>query len=126
MKLEVEREIDKLNASLQEYYSARNTQAVNRLAFVSTILGAGAVVTGFFGMNFSSSFEKAFFAPNEHTLWLHWLAIFGVVGFCLFALGITFYLFTRNWQDYRSVLRNAQEVAPGVARKPGVRRNTKS
>ncbi|MFN9297419.1 MAG: hypothetical protein ACK6DZ_06880 [Acidobacteriota bacterium] len=126
MKLEVEREIDKLNASLQEYYSARNTQAVNRLAFVSTILGAGAVVTGFFGMNLSSSFEKAFFAPNEHTLWLHWLAIFGVVGFCLFALGITFYLFTRNWQDYRSVLRNAQEVAPGVARKPGVRRNTKS
>ena len=52
MKVEVEREIDKLNSSLNEYYTARNTLAVNRLAFVSIILGAGAVITGFFGMNF--------------------------------------------------------------------------
>ncbi|WP_031500321.1 CorA family divalent cation transporter [Bryobacter aggregatus] len=120
MKMEVEREIDKLNSSLTEYYTARNTQAVNRLAFVSTILGAGAVVTGFFGMNFSYLFEKTFFHPTADTLWIHWAAILAVVAFCLFALGITAYLFTRNWADYRNVLRPGQELAPGVSRKPGV------
>jgi hypothetical protein len=126
MKVEVEREIDKLNNSLHEYYTSRNTQAVNRLAFVSTILGAGAVVTGFFGMNFSSHFEKVFFQPTAGTAWLYWIAIIGVVGFCLFALGITFYLFSRNWQDYRSVLRGGQDVAPGVSRNLGARKPGRS
>lgn len=126
MKVEVEREIDKLNNSLHEYYAARNTQAVNRLAFVSTILGAGAVVTGFFGMNFSYLFEKVFFQPTPETRWVYWVAIIGVVTFCLFALGITFFLFTRNWKDYRSVLREGQEVAPGVSRNPAVRKNGRS
>ena len=125
MKMEVEREIDKLNSSLNEYYTARNTLAVNRLAFVSIILGAGAVITGFFGMNFSYLFEKTFFQPTADTLWIHWLSIFAVGGFCLFALGITIFLFTRNWHDYRSVLRGGQEVAPGVSRKLG-RNNGKS
>lgn len=113
MKVELEREVDKLNNTLQEYYTARNTLAVNRLAIISTILGAGAVVTGFFGMNFAADFQHAFFEPSGETLWLHWLAIVGVVGFCLFALGATFYLITRNWQDYRSVLRGGhQAVSP--------------
>ncbi len=113
MKVELEREVDKLNNTLQEYYTARNTLAVNRLAIISTILGAGAVVTGFFGMNFAADFQHAFFEPSGDTLWVHWLAIVGVVGFCLFALGATFYLITRNWQDYRSVLRGGhQAVGP--------------
>ncbi len=125
MKMEVEREIDKLNSSLNEYYTARNTLAVNRLAFVSIILGAGAVITGFFGMNFSYLFEKTFFQPTADTLWIHWISIFAVGAFCLFALGITIFLFTRNWHDYRSVLRGGQGVAPGVSRKLG-RNNDKS
>lgn len=113
MKVELEREVDKLNNTLQEYYTARNTLAVNRLAIISTILGAGAVVTGFFGMNFAADFQHAFFEPSGETLWVHWLAIISVVGFCLFALGATFYLITRNWQDYRSVLRGGhQAVTP--------------
>jgi hypothetical protein len=113
MKIELEREVDKLNNSLQEYYTARNTLAVNRLAMISTILGAGAVVTGFFGMNFAAGFQHAFFEPSSETLWIHWLAIVGVVGFCLFALGATFYLISRNWQDYRSVLSGGhQAVGP--------------
>ncbi len=122
MKGEVEREIDKLNSSLHEYYTARNTQAVNRLAFVSTILGAGAVVTGFFGMNFAFLFEKTFFQPTESTMWIHWTAIVTVVLFCVGALGMTAYLFTRNWQDYRSVLRPGQDLAPGVSRNRGIGR----
>ncbi len=126
MKMEVEREIDKLNSSLHEYYTTRNTQAVNRLAFVSTILGAGAVVTGFFGMNFSNYFESVFFKPSPENAWIHWIAITAVVGFCLFALGITFFLFSRNWQDYRSVLRGGQDVAPGVSRNAGARKPGRS
>ncbi len=126
MKIEVEREIDKLNNSLYEYNTSRNTQAVNRLAFVSTILGAGAVVTGFFGMNFSSHFEKIFFQPTHGTSWIYWISIIGVLAFCLFALGITFFLFSRNWQDYRNVLRGGQDVAPGVSRNAGARKPGRS
>jgi Trk-type K+ transport system membrane component len=77
-------------------------------------------------MNFSSHFEKVFFQPTAGTAWLYWLAIIGVVGFCLFALGITFYLFSRNWQDYRSVLRGGQDVAPGVSRNLGARKPGRS
>jgi len=125
MKVEVEKEIDKLNNSLHEYYTARSAQAVNRLAFVSTILGAGAVVTGFFGMNFAYMFEKVFFNPSKDAVWIYWIAIIAVVAFCLFALGITIFLFSRNWQDYRSVLTGSQDIAPGVSRS-SVRKNGKS
>jgi hypothetical protein len=58
MKREIEEEIEKLSASLHNYYQFRNTEAVNRLAMLSLILGAGAVITGFFGMNFGGHFEK--------------------------------------------------------------------
>lgn len=110
MKVEVEREVDKLNSALNEYNQNRNTQAVNRLAFISTILGAGAVVTGFFGMNFAHVFEKVFFQPSGGTMWAYWLAIAFVVLFCLAALGTTAYLFSRNWHDYRSVLRPGRSM----------------
>ena len=46
MKAEIEEEIEKLNASLHNFYQFRNTEAVNRLAVLSMLLGAGAVVTG--------------------------------------------------------------------------------
>jgi hypothetical protein len=115
MKVEVEREIDKLNTALNEYYQKNNTQAVNRLAFVSTILGAGAVVTGFFGMNFGNRFEKTFFQPVGEAIWVHWIAISVVVTVCLFGLGTTFFMFSRNWHDYRSVLQDGQAVpSPGA------------
>lgn len=45
MKAESDREIDKLNEAPDEYLQRRNTEAVNRLALLSTILGAGAVIT---------------------------------------------------------------------------------
>jgi hypothetical protein len=50
---EVAEELDRLNASLHNYYQFRNTEAVNRLGMLSMILGVGAVATGFFGMNFN-------------------------------------------------------------------------
>ncbi|HBY63571.1 MAG TPA: hypothetical protein DEH78_27415, partial [Solibacterales bacterium] len=47
MKAEIENEVEKLNSMLTEYYTRQSTEAVNRLAVVSMVLGAGAVVTGF-------------------------------------------------------------------------------
>jgi hypothetical protein len=64
MKAEIEEEIEKLNASLHNYHQYRNTEAVNRLAMLSLLFGAGAVVTGFFGMNFGQSFARLFFEPQ--------------------------------------------------------------
>ncbi len=64
MKAEIEEEIEKLNASLHNYHQFRNTEAVNRLAVLSLMLGAGAVVTGFFGMNFGRGFARLFFEPG--------------------------------------------------------------
>src|SRR5262249_668488 len=52
MKVEIEEEVEKLNASLQNYLQYRNTEALNRLAMLSLMFGAGAIITGFFGMNF--------------------------------------------------------------------------
>ncbi len=65
MKQEIEEEIEKLNASLHNFYQFRNTEAVNRLAMLSMMLGAGAVVTGFFGMNFGRDFARLFFEPDQ-------------------------------------------------------------
>ena len=65
MKAEIEEEIEKLNASLHNYYQFRNTEAVNRLAMLSLMLGAGAVVTGFFGMNFGRDFAQVFFRAGR-------------------------------------------------------------
>ena len=49
MKAESDREIDKLNEAPDEYLQRRNTEAVNRLALLSTILGADAVITAILG-----------------------------------------------------------------------------
>ena len=68
-KAEVEQEIEKLNASLHEYYQSRSTDAVNRLAMLSMIFGAGAVLTGFFGMNFGMRFSSLFFVPDPQNSW---------------------------------------------------------
>jgi hypothetical protein len=104
MKREIEEEIDKLNASLHNYYQFRNTEAVNRLAMLSLILGAGAVTTGFFGMNFGGWFQQMFFEPVSRTNVVHWAAI---ITTALLATGtITFgvYVVVSNWKDYRESL----------------------
>lgn len=123
-KNEIEEEIDKLNESLHSHYQFRNTEAVNRLAMLSMILGAGAVATGFFGMNFEGEFEQWFFKPR----WLsHWLAIGGVAILGLGAIGFGAFMILSNWQDYRESLlprwllyrgmkqRSLRRGGPGVA-----------
>jgi Mg2+ and Co2+ transporter CorA len=104
MKSEVEQEIEKLNASLHEYHQARSTEAVNRLAMLSMILGAGAVLTGFFGMNFGMDFERLFFNPDPQNAWLHYLAIAIVSGMAFGALAFGVYIVMANPADYRDIL----------------------
>ncbi|MBM3810087.1 MAG: hypothetical protein FJW20_00460 [Acidimicrobiia bacterium] len=104
MKREIEEEIDKLNDSLHNYFQFRNTEAVNRLAILSLFLGAGAVATGFFGMNFSGRFAGVFFEPDARYLPVH----YGAIAFAaLLALGTIFfglYVVASNWSDYRDSL----------------------
>jgi hypothetical protein len=95
-----EREIERMHTVLSQYYQSRSTQAVNRLAMLSMILGAGAVITGFFGMNFAGRFQQMFFEP---TGW-HWVAIAGVSIFAVGTLLFSFFLLAMNWADYKDVL----------------------
>jgi hypothetical protein len=104
MKEEVEEEVDKLNASLHHYYQFRSTEAVNRLAMLSLILGAGAVVTGFFGMNFGGAFGKILFEPAPQTYLVHLLSMLFVTVFAAATLSFGLYVVAAHWTDYRESL----------------------
>ena len=100
MEEEIELEIDKLNQSIHTYYQFRNTEAINRVAMLSLILGAGAVVTGFFGMNFEGHFADTFFRETRE----HWLAITFVTAFSALSIGFGLFVVVTNWGDYRESL----------------------
>jgi hypothetical protein len=110
MKHEIEEEVDKLNESLHNYFQFRNTEAVNRLAMLSLIFGAGAVLTGFFGMNFGREFAALLFNGDRHALWIHYTAVIGVATIAFGALLFGLYVLMVNWPDYRAIL---------LPRKPG-------
>jgi hypothetical protein len=103
MKSEVEQELAALNSSLNEYYQTRNTSAVNRLAMLSLIFGAGAIITGFFGMNFGRGFGQLFFEPSSNPL-PHEISIAVVSLFVVAALCFGFYVIVANWTDYGYIL----------------------
>lgn len=122
MKDEIGEEIERLNGSLNEYYQKRNTHAVNRLAMLSMILGGGAVLTGFFGMNFGAAFEKTFFQPTRETLPFHWAAV-GIVAAVTFgALLLGIYLILSNWRDYRDTLAGSRPGQRTDRRRTSVKR----
>lgn len=104
MLRDTDREIQRMHDALSEYYQSRSTQAVNRLAMLSMILGAGAVLTGYFGMNFGRRFTETFFDPAQESTWVHWLAIGAVTTFALGSIAFGLVLVLRNWSDYRDVL----------------------
>jgi hypothetical protein len=73
MKDVLSEELRHMGDFVYNFYQLRNTEAVNRLAMLSLIFGGGAVVTGFFGMNFGGEFGQLFFDGSElhsfTTLW---------------------------------------------------------
>jgi len=112
MKREIEEEVEKLDASLHNYFQFRNTEAVNRLAMLSLILGAGAMITGFFGMNFGSGFARAFFEPDKRFPWLHYGSIATVALVAFGALLFGFWVLFANWPDYREILAARRDRRP--------------
>ncbi len=104
MRAEIEQEIEKLNASLHDYHQNRSTEAVNRLAVLSIVFGFGAVVTGFFGMNFGGLFGRTFFEPDTTSLPIHYLAVGLVTVLALGAVAFGIYLIAVNTADYKDIL----------------------
>jgi hypothetical protein len=116
MKSEIEQEIEKLSNSLDRIYQLRNTESINRLAMLSMILGGGAMVTGYFGMNFGQEFERLFFNPAGAG-WAHKLAIALVSLVTVGSILFTIYLVVGNWIDYRNILLPARKSKPESLRR---------
>jgi hypothetical protein len=114
LKKEIEEAIEKLNASLHNFYQRRNTEAVNRLAVLSLMLGAGVVITGFFGMNFGRGFARLFFEPEPASLAFHYAAMGLVAVVALGAITFGFYVVVRNWKDYWETLASPKAPAPRI------------
>jgi hypothetical protein len=111
MKAQTEEEIEKLNAYLNEYYANQGAIAVNRLAVSTMVLGAGAVITGYFGMNFAREFGRYIFEPGGGTSsFLHYLLIILVTVFAIGSLAFSFALMAVNWRDYRSIIVRSKRL----------------
>jgi hypothetical protein len=105
MRREIEDEVEKLDLFLYERNQVRSTEAVNRLALLSMILGVGAVLTGYFGMNFGETFARLFFEPGGAPDVFHRVAIAVVSVFALGAIVLGVYVIVGNWTDYRGIFR---------------------
>jgi hypothetical protein len=103
MKAELEQEIEKLNNTLERIYQQRNTESINRLAMLSMILGGGAMITGYFGMNFGREFEALFFS-GERAAAVYYGSIVAVTVLVAGSLLFAIYLVASNWGDYRKIL----------------------
>jgi len=102
---QIEQELANMNSALSEYNQQRSTEAVNRLAMLSMLFGAGAVLTGFFGMNFGHMFERYLFKPESDTIRFHLgaVAVVTLITVSIILLGV--YLVAVNWRDYRLIVR---------------------
>lgn len=104
MKTEIEDEIETLDTSLQQHYQFRNTEAINRVAMLSLMLGAGAMLTGFFGMNFGGAFRAWFLDSPDQFPVIQYLSIGAVLLFSIGAMVFGVYVVALNWPDYREIL----------------------
>lgn len=91
-------QIDRLAGYIDRLYALRNNDAVNRLAMLSVILGIGALVTGYYGMNI----------PHLETM-VHrdavsfWSLVLTSV-MTVTSLSFIVYIVGSNWVDYRASL----------------------
>ncbi|MEO5923973.1 MAG: CorA family divalent cation transporter [Bryobacteraceae bacterium] len=104
MKQEINDEVESLGAAIQEHYQFRNTEAINRVAMLSLILGIGAMITGFFGMNFGRGFAQTLFEPTGDFPLIHLSAVAFVILLALGVLLFSVYVVVVNWEDYRDIL----------------------
>jgi len=90
---------------------------------LSLILGAGALATGFFGMNFGREFAKVFLDPVPPFIPLHYATVLAVVLLAVGALIFGFYVVISNWTDYKEILTPR---APETPKRRGGRDKSKA
>jgi hypothetical protein len=96
MKETIEDQITSLAGFIDRLFALRNTDAVNRLAMMSVLLGIGALVTGYFGMNIPHL--ETVLKNDLTSFWtLVLTSIMAVV-----SLWFVVYVIGSNWLDYRA------------------------
>ncbi|HEY1950832.1 MAG TPA: CorA family divalent cation transporter [Bryobacteraceae bacterium] len=91
-------EIRKLAGYIDRLYALRNNDAVNRLALLSMILGIGALVTGYYGMNIPHLATIL----NDGRISVGSLIATSIMA--LLSLVLIAYIVVTNWVDYRASL----------------------
>jgi len=116
LKHDLGHQINQLAGYLDRLYALRNSDAVNRLAMLSVILGIGALVTGFYGMNI----------PHlENLLHINLLSGVSLLATLLMTIASLFfivYIVGSNWMDYRASLlphRYRRSIRPNSLRRLG-------
>jgi len=117
MKEVLASELQHMGEYVYNYYQLRNTDAVNRLAMLSLIFGGGAVLTGFFGMNFGRDFSKVIFEGEGSGLIVHWSLVIFVCVFILGSLLLGIFVVLRNWRDYLTILNPPKTPATSASLK---------
>lgn len=92
----IEDQIDKLAGYIDRMYALRNSDAVNRLAMMSVILGIGALITGYYGMNIPHLGD--FLKNDKVSVWS--LVITSLM--TLASVWFIVYIVASNWLDYRA------------------------
>ena len=96
MKETIENQIASLAGFIDRLFALRNNDAVNRLAMMSVLLGIGALVTGYYGMNIPHL--EAVLHNDRISFWSLVLTSMMAVA----SLWFVFYIVASNWLDYRA------------------------
>jgi Mg2+ and Co2+ transporter CorA len=111
MKSVLTSELRHMTEFVYNFYQLRTTEAVNRLALLSLIFGGGAVLTGFFGMNFGREFARVVF-EGQGSIWLHYLLVFIVTTFVFGSLLLGTIVVLRSWREYFAILNPPRSRGP--------------
>jgi len=103
MKSVLTSELRHMTEFVYNFYQLRTTEAVNRLALLSLIFGGGAVLTGFFGMNFGREFTQIVF-EGRGSSWVHYLLVAVVTVFVFGSLLLGTIVVLRSWREYFAIL----------------------
>jgi hypothetical protein len=106
MKENIEDQIASLAGFIDRLFALRNSDSVNRLAMMSVILGIGALITGYFGMNIPHLANIL-----QSGLTSAWTLVVTSV-MTLLSLWFIFYVVGSNWGDYRA------SILPHLFRRP--------
>lgn len=119
MKGTLAQDLNAMGEFVFTFYQLRNTEAVNRLAMLSLIFGGGAVLTGFFGMNFGREFGALIFEGKGASGLLHYGLVALVSSLVVGSIGLGAFVLLRNWRDYLALLKPQQAPATSTSLKRG-------